>query len=445
MSHSKVVLLSRSVLSSRITRISSILLCMGITALAVGCNGQNTPQPSANEPAQDANVLEANTAAPQPGAVTNDTAVIPNSSQTVSQDAAQGVPADQNAGNPVEQNNAQTGQPQANQDVQGPQINPNETATNPTDDSLQASSDNEQNNEDAETAQNFLNGNAPCSKTECVCANTVCHRDDYCIDGHCKTKFVDNLMLEPTRIENGEVTDNGDYWECAADSCLYHYNPERSYPDNQTLHYTTSGKINTVTIPKGVRVRGKMLYCHSDELSIDKLAENKCTNDGWICYDPKGCSTRYTDVHHEGYLMICSPGQRLKEARCINRHPVDDNVKYCNTTKCECGQHLCGKNQYCAFGNCYYDGKIYQGFGEYTFETEYLDSCGTHGICNVSFINDRGATHIFCEKSNDCSCKDENETPDHAIVCKNNSLIMDTNRPEGNSYERVRVQSDGGR
>ncbi|MBO4349490.1 MAG: hypothetical protein J6A01_00900, partial [Proteobacteria bacterium] len=89
---------------------------MNIAAAAVGCNVQNSQQPAANETAQDANVPEANTAAPQPGAVTNDTAVIPNPSQTASQDAAQRASADQNAGYPVEQNNAQTGQPQANQD-----------------------------------------------------------------------------------------------------------------------------------------------------------------------------------------------------------------------------------------------------------------------------------------------------------------------------------------
>ena len=448
MLYSKVVSFPKSLLSSKITRISSILSGMGIVVSIVGCNVQNMQQPAANDHAQDANAPEANAAAPQPvpGTVTNDTAVIPNPSQTASLGAApeiaQQVPDDQNTGNPVGQNNDQTGQPQANQDVQVPQINPNENTANPPDDSLQESSDNDENAEDDENAQDFLDGNASCSKTECACADTVCHRSDYCIDEHCKTRFDNHLMLEPTRIESSEVTDNGDYWECAADSCLYHYNPERAYPDSHTWHYTTKGKINTVHIPKGVRVRGKLVFCHSDELSIDKLAENKCTNDGWICYDPKGCSTQYTDVHHEGYLMICSPGQRLQGEKCVNRNPVDDNVKYCSTTNCECGQHLCGKSQYCAFGNCYYDGRIYQGFGDYTFENVSLEDCGTHGMCHNSYINDRGATHIYCEKSNNCHCKNETETPNQAIVCKNNSFFMDTNRPEGNGYERVRIQSE---
>ena len=378
-----------------------MMLCMGITVSTVGCNVQNTQQPAANEPAQDANVPEVIATAPQPvtETVTNDTTSIANPSQTAPLGTVPDV-------------------------------------------SQQEGSDNDQNKEEAENAQEFLNGTDPCSKTECACADTVCHRDDYCTDGRCKTKFVYNLMLEPTRIETGEVTDNGDYWECAADSCLYHYNPELAYPDSHTWHYTTSGKISTVSIPKGVRVRGKLVYCHSDELSIDKLSENKCTNDGWICYDPKGCSTRYTDVHGEGYLMICSPGQRLLEEECVNRNPVDDNVKYCSTTNCECGQHLCGKSQYCAFGNCYYDGRIYQGFGDYTFENVGLEDCSTHGICRNSYINDRGATHIYCEKSNNCHCKNETETPNQAIVCKNNSFFMDTNRPEGNGYKRVRVQSE---
>ncbi|MBO4351502.1 MAG: hypothetical protein J6A01_11235, partial [Proteobacteria bacterium] len=297
--------------------------------------------------------------------------------------------------------------------------------------------------------------NGQCRAANCKCGENTCLRDEYCVKDRCKTKFDHDIMMEPTRLDAAEVVDNGDYWECAAESCKYTYNPRTAYPKNEAINYTTSGSTKTITLPRGVRARGNDLYCGGERLPAEQFDKSKCTDDGWICYAPNGCSHYFNGGEHEdSYNVTCSPGQHLEDddylvaksdghnmslwGYCENRHATDENVKYCPTENCECGEHLCGKNQYCAFGHCYYQGKIYQGFGDYQFVELQGSECDDDMTTtrSSSIIN-----HIVCNRPEGCHCRNEGRAPKDAEVCKENLLNIEFNKPESGNYAYVQYDS----
>lgn len=189
------------------------------------------------------------------------------------------------------------------------------------------------------------------------CGDTICQFREKCIDNQCKTKFEMDVYLAPIP-KAGDVNDDSyDYWECQSETCTYHTD-------------------KTYTIPKGLRVRENYVYCGGEGLPLSKMKDHTCTNLGWVCTSPKGCGECDGEYrYHECQQITCSPGEKC-DGGCEFVAGAIDSIFMCEAGNCECGTQRCGKNQICAYGNCYFAGEIRNDYGDSEFES-WFDICGT--------------------------------------------------------------------
>ena len=192
------------------------------------------------------------------------------------------------------------------------------------------------------------------------CGDKICQYGEICSkDGNaCLTRFEMDVYLAPIPKEGHVKNDSYDYWECQSQTCTYHAD-------------------QVYTIPKGIRVRENDAYCGGDGIELAKMKDYVCTNRGWVCSSPNGCGECDGEYHWNSCEQVtCSPGEKC--------HPGDgceyvggvDHVFLCEEENCTCGNQKCGKNQICAYGNCYFAGQKRNGFAECTFDS-YFEHCGT--------------------------------------------------------------------
>ena len=188
------------------------------------------------------------------------------------------------------------------------------------------------------------------------CGETVCQYGEVCKDEQCKTRFEMNVYLAPIPKE-GEVTnDSYDYWECKSETCTYRSN--RIY-----------------TIPKGLRVREDQVYCGGEGIKLSQMKDYTCTEQGWVCSSPNGCADCEAECRYQSCVSeTCNPGDKCMSG-CVYVGGLEGVFK-CEEGDCECGTRRCGKNQICAYGNCYFGGEIRNDFGDCEFKEEW-DICGT--------------------------------------------------------------------
>ena len=199
------------------------------------------------------------------------------------------------------------------------------------------------------------------------CGETICQFAEVCEDNQCKTVFeMERLKIEvhlaPIPKSGIVKNDNYDYWECQSETCTY---------DDEDKVYT---------IPKGIRIRESNAYCGGEGIALSQMKDYTCTINGWVCSSPNGCDKceagcRWTNTCTE---VTCSPGEKcdyLNET-CKYAGDVLEHVFLCENGDCECGTQRCGKNQICAYGNCYFAGEKRNGFGDCEF-TKFFQSCGT--------------------------------------------------------------------
>lgn len=191
------------------------------------------------------------------------------------------------------------------------------------------------------------------------CGEIVCQYKEICKDNQCKTAFEMNVFLAPIPKEGVVKNDSYDYWECSSETCTY-----------------ISDK--TYMIPKGIRVREDTGYCGGEGLPLSKMKDYACTNKGWVCVSPDGCGKCDGECRYgECSEVTCSPGEKCRHGSgCEYASASIDNIVLCENGDCECGTQRCGKNQICAYGDCYFAGKKMNGFGDCEF-TGHFSVVGT--------------------------------------------------------------------
>ncbi len=211
------------------------------------------------------------------------------------------------------------------------------------------------------------------------CGEVFCQHGEKCLDNQCKTMFrmvinaddaddddVENeeVYLAPIPKEGHVINENSDYWECRSETCSYQLNKEKTF-----------------TITKGLRIREDKVYCGGNGIELDEMEKFTCTDFGWICTDPKGCDCMtHIRPYNDETEVICSPGERCDDG-CEFVENVLKETFLCKDGNCACGQNRCGKNQVCAYGDCYFAGTVRNGKADCEFSTTdlYLSSdrgCG---------------------------------------------------------------------
>ena len=189
------------------------------------------------------------------------------------------------------------------------------------------------------------------------CGDVVCQYAEKCIDNQCKTAFEMHVYLAPEPKTGDVKNDSYDYWECQSETCTYHADKDYS-------------------IPKGIRVREDQVYCGGDGIALSKLENHTCTNQGWVCSSPEGCDKCQAICHWDSCNEVtCSPGEKC-DGGCKYVDGGLDGVFLCENGDCKCGSQRCGKNQICAYGDCYFAGTKRNGFADCSF-SEHSTFFGT--------------------------------------------------------------------
>ncbi len=233
-----------------------------------------------------------------------------------------------------------------------------------------------------------------CDVDRCICGEKVCHFGESCTETGCEPtqpiEFEKGIELRPVSYKRAmNSRDPGKtYWLCLQDECEWNgikFNRGASvYKDialcseqvikiqnSEAWHYQCDSQ-------KGwINEKGEQVACNGENITrscgyIDNVCVNKA---GCKCPGPK----RYNDFN----TISISPGDVCdKDWDCshtdIQAAPTILN-KYgftkCIEGNCPCGEIHCGKNQTCAFGNCYYYGEINNNAAKCNFESYFI----THG------------------------------------------------------------------
>lgn len=191
------------------------------------------------------------------------------------------------------------------------------------------------------------------------CGEIVCQYAEICQDNQCKTAFEMNVYLAPVPKEGDINNDSYDYWECKSETCTYHAD-------------------QTYTIPKGIRVREDNVYCGGSGVKLSEMKNYTCTEQGWVCISSDGCKCTTNCRWGECDEVKCSPGEKCNHG-CSYADANIEGIFECKNGNCECGTQRCGKNQICAFGDCYFAGEIKNGHSDCEFKTQTFN-CGLDNI-----------------------------------------------------------------
>lgn len=241
-----------------------------------------------------------------------------------------------------------------------------------------------------------------CDAASCTCGENQCSYGASCIQGQCQDveamDFGYGRIIKPIPFEMAmKYPDPGSiYWDCRTDSCDY----------------------NGISIPKGAGIFGDIAVCAKQKIDLGmpniKLEEVKdatcsekngwahkaaadddtaysrqrwgCT--GWedsiiescgydssnMCISPDGCVCTGPERFRVRDAVLCSPGDICNPGSWCEFKGTDEFVK-CEEGNCECGQNHCGKGETCAFGNCYFNGKIDNNHPKCRFNNDY-GMCG---------------------------------------------------------------------
>jgi len=161
-----------------------------------------------------------------------------------------------------------------------------------------------------------------------------------------------------------------------------------------------------VLVPKGTIVINGRMYCGKDQTSSSSsINDYQCIKGKFVCANPFGCGSKF---HH------VMPGKLGVEG---------EQNYYCKKGQCACGSNTCGKNEQCIDGNCWYNGEIHNGYGDFRFEmfpnyaTEWITyddddddveddgkekSCDGHFWENDNVDMDEDFLGICCERKGGC-------------------------------------------